>query len=195
LVQLRGKQVRLAVGQENDPPVLEAAWKRFRELIPAPTFRESGLLSGEEAAQLQQGARLPLKRVLCVLQCTGVRPAEICRISAGHFDNEAEGFRLGHRAIPWDSSAPHVEMQARGPATGPLCPNKKGQPWTVDSLCRAFARLRDRLGMRKELTLFSYRHTFAVNHLRGGRSFAEVAGFLGISERQARTLYGGEAAL
>lgn len=73
---------------------------------------------------------------------------------------------------------------------GPFLRNSRGQPWFVDSLHGAWTRLRDRLGLRPELTPFSWRHAFAMRFLEKGGSITDLAAILGISEKQATRLYG-----
>ena len=60
----------------------------------------------------------------------------------------------------------------------------------MDGLHGGFVRLRDRLGLRKELTPLAYRHAYALRYLKEGGSITPLAVVLGISEKQAKKLYG-----
>jgi len=195
--QVGGKQVLLAKGDQDDPEVLQRAWERFRELVPARKSKVVAITE-EECRQLRRKViemyrklrRKTLPDPIDVTYDTGCTPAEACALSAADLDLDTKSLRIGGRLVPCEECLPWLMKRATENPTGPLLRNRRGQPWTVDALHGAWTRLRDRLGLRPELTPFSWRHAFAVRFLEKGGSITDLAAILGICEKQARKLYG-----
>ncbi len=186
--QIGGKQVLLAKGDQDDPDVVRKAWERLREVIPA-TPSKVVAVTDEEDRKLFVEAGESLSRVFYLMRLCGCRPAEACTLSAADLDAEKQAVRIEGRMVACDDFIWLARTAKKNP-TGPLLRNSRGQPWTVDALHGAFVRLRDRLGLRKELTPFSWRHAFALRFLDKGGSITDLAAILGISEKQATRLYG-----
>lgn len=135
----------------------------------------------------------PFGTLLRALHATPCRPGEMCRVTASelremggvwYFDltrwkTEKHG---GARLIllPPAIAETARELATRHPA-GPIFRNRYGKPWTPGLVVDNFWRLRDRLGLNPRLTAYSYRHTFATDWLRSGRSLAILSALIGSS--------------
>ncbi len=138
-----------------------------------------------------QHERSTVAFALFVLYYTGCQPKEVIGLTADDLDREKRTLKIGARVVPCKEEFFTWLMQLVDVVPkGPFLRNRRGQGWTVDGLHGAWSRLRDRLGLRKELATFSWRHTFAVRFLEKGGSITDLAAILGISEKQARKLYG-----
>lgn len=74
---------------------------------------------------------------------------------------------------------------------GHLFRQYNGQPWRNDIASKRFRRLRDKLKMDKNLTLYCYRHAFATQALLRGVPIADVAALLGHTDlRMVSRIYG-----
>lgn len=186
-VQLCGKKLLLAKGEQDDPEVLAKAWERFREVAPEKKSKVVAV-TDEEYMVLSENADSHLRPVINTLFWIGCRPSEVCTIAADHLERE-QAVRIGKRRLKGEAIFDWLFCYPER-TTGRLFLNKKNRPWTVDAIHEAFCRLRDRLGLRKELTPFSFRHAFALNFLKIGLSVTDLAAVLGIAEKQARKLYG-----
>lgn len=188
-VQVGGKQVLLAKGDRDDPVVLKEAWQRFREVV---LERESKavVFEGNESSELYRKASRSLRRVIDVMENTGCRPSEVCILTAANIDADARAVRIDGRSIPCEELYFDLLERMAKVATDKIFLNARGQPWSVDAIHGAFVRLRDRLGLRQELTPFSFRHSFAKRRLKETGSITDLASVLGISKQQARRLYG-----
>ena len=187
-VQVGGKQVLLAKGDKDDPEVLKRAKEKFRAVVPERTSKAVAITE-EERTALSGMAGNHLAPVFDAMFWIGCRPHEVCKMAAEHLERELQAVRIGKRKVAGESIFTWLTWYAERHPTGRLFLNKANRPWTVDAIHGAFCRLRDRLGLRKELTPFSLRHAFAMKVLKDGRSMTNLATVLGISEKQARRLY------
>ena len=188
-VTLNGKQILLARGSKDDPEVLKEAWLRFREVvIPNRPSASISIITEAEIRAVDRSAERHLRRALQILEWTGCRPVEVCRIRVEDVDTLLKEVQIGGKAVA-DQKVYEVLERAIYRQTGPLLRTRRGKPWSVDSLHGGFVRVRDRLGLRKELTPFAYRHAFAVKYLKQGGTAADLAAVLGISQAQVRRLY------
>lgn len=192
--QVGGKQVLLAKGERDDPAVVRKAWECFREVVPSRPRKVVGITE-EESNKLLMNEEGPVSTVFYLMYLTGCRPAEACALSAANLDAHTQALRIKERLVSCkdDEILWFFKLLARIAKRNPtdaLLRNSRGQRWTADAIHGAFARLRDRLGLRKELTTFSWRHTFAVRFLEKGGSITDLGKVLGISETQATRLYG-----
>lgn len=189
-VQVGGRQILLAKGDRDDPQVERRAKERFREVVPARPSKVVAI-TDEEIATVFQHERSSVAFVLFVLYYTGCQPKEVIGLTADDLDREKLTLKIGARVVPCkDEFFTWLTELVDVVPKGQFLRNRKGQPWTVDALHGAWTRLRDRLGLRKELTPFSWRHAFALRFLEKGRSITDLAAILGISETQATRLYG-----
>jgi integrase len=79
----------------------------------------------------------------------------------------------------------------RAHPTGPLFRNEQGNPWKKDTVSQKFRRLRDRLGLPKEIVSYSYRHTFATEALLNDVPIHTVSELLGHTDtRMVSKVYG-----
>lgn len=183
-----GKQILLAKGEQDDPEVKKKAWAKFQELIPDKTSKVIAI-TDDEIAKLDQNADTALVRVMRIMAGTGCRPGEACTMAAEHLDHEKRAVRIGNRMVTCEEGFFSWLARLAKDEPSDLLPSNYGRPWTVDSLCRWFSSLRDQREMRKELTLYSFRHSYAQNFLKNGGSVPDLATKLGISEKQVRKLY------
>lgn len=189
-VQIGGRQILLAKGDRDDPEVLRRAWERFREVVPIRPSKVIAITDEDASKLLDESNRV--SEVFYLMYQTGCRPAEACGLSANSLDAHTQAIRIQERLVSCDEILfISLARKAKKNLTGPLLRNSRGQPWSVDSLHGAFVRLRDRLGLRPELTPFSWWHAFAVRFLGNGGSITDLAVVLGIGEKQVRKLYGG----
>jgi integrase len=184
--QINGKKIPLAKGEEA-PEVLARAWEKFREMVPERERKVVGI-TAEEIEKINNFTG-DLGGVIKVLWTTGCRPSEACTLAAEHLDREKRTVQIGSRMVPIDEDCfTWLVRLAEGVRSSPLLRNHN-LDWTVDSLHGAFCRMRDRLGLRKDLTPYSIRHGYALKFLQDGGSITDLAAKLGISEKQARRLY------
>ncbi len=75
--------------------------------------------------------------------------------------------------------------------SGPLFRNGQGGCWKKDSIAQRVRRMRKRLDLADDFTLYAYRHTFATEALLAGVRVAEVAQLLGHTDsRMVDAVYG-----
>lgn len=175
----------------GDAPEVQTAGRSFREVVSPITSKCVSITDEENLALINGHGNDVLARVLWVLYRTGCRPTEVCTIAAEHLDREAKTVQIKNRLVMCDEDFfTWLAALAQIVPNGPLLRNRRGKSWTVDALHGAFVRVRDRLGLRKELKPMSFRHAYAIRFLKEGNSFTRLAVVLGISEKQARRLYG-----
>lgn len=156
-----------------------------------------------EVATLLDATRLTrprLHRVLEALVDTGCRPSEVFRVTADQFDAAAATWNLRKRKTPKPRVVhltPRVraycdEAAAKWPS-GPLYRLRRGHLRTPDEeshyLTWTFSRLRKRLGLRRGITPYSLRHSFATTALAIGVPEAVAAELLGQSVDVLRRHY------
>jgi integrase len=151
---------------------------------------------------------------LTLLKLTGARPSEITNATAADFDPalgaivyHAEHTRrkgeTGHKTggkgktrtilLTGDALAIVRDRVQRYP-TGPLFAvneaAKPGQrrPLSIEVLCHRFKQIREKTGL-KSFTPYSYRHTFATEWLKAGKSIDVLAAILGNSPAIIRKHY------
>ena len=74
---------------------------------------------------------------------------------------------------------------------GPLFRNSEGNPWKKDTVGQKFRRIRDKLGLPKNIVNYSYRHTFATEALVKELPIQTVAELLGHKDtRMVSKVYG-----
>lgn len=147
------------------------------------------LLTEEDYLKIQGDRKLNdrAKEAIEVMYRTGMRPGEAVVMSARHLDarlpiarfqptEHKTGTKTGlQREVYFppdlmERMRKYAEIRPRGP----LLRNKKGEPWTVDSISSAFKRSKRRLGLDGELVLYTTRHGFITKLLEQGSPLARV---------------------
>jgi integrase len=182
---------------------------------PRPSSRGRLALLGATPEERQETHRRILgastkafRPLLVCLEATGARPGELIHATAGDFDaaagaiiyhaddNRFDGeFRhktAGHgkdRVILLSGEALEVVRNLKQKhSTGPLFRTRCGKRWRLNEVMRRFRLLRRKLGI-KNLTAYSYRHTFATGWLERGGSIDVLAELLGNTAEVIRKHY------
>jgi integrase len=160
---------------------------------PACQIRSAGtLIDEEEHAQVMEHASNELRLYLTALHETGARPGEVASVTAADFDAEHGIWLLKQHKTAKKTGKPRIvyltpelvskcKMLANRHPEGSLFRNCRGQAWTKGALSKALNRIRVKLGLRKRLIAYGYRHSFATDALANGVPDAQVAELLGHS--------------
>ena len=149
-----------------DVPVLTRIEKprgRRRERIP----------TAAEISQIMDATDRPFQLIYTALRYSGARPNELCRSRVSDIDVESNCIVLHNhktaaktgrpRIIPIGSKLQLIVDESLGGRTeGHLFLRGNGKPWTTDSLGAKFRRIRERLGLPRDLVLYLARHEFAT---------------------------------
>jgi integrase len=160
---------------------------------PSPHSRGvEALIDDEDYDKVYRAAKPAARDVVLMLRHTGARPSEIFRATAKDFDDRSRALILAEhkskrkvhrrRVINLDLTAYNLVrglVQAR--PEGPLFRTQRGHPWTAARLARVLRQLCESLGLRKRITAYGFRHTWATEALAGGHPDADVAAALGHS--------------
>lgn len=129
----------------------------------------------------------PFYDFMLVVRNTGCRPQEARIAAARHIDAKAKKlhFKAGEvPGKPWDidvflddESLAILQKWALEYPEGPVFRNKRGRPWTKNSLNSRFQRMKEKLPFRAHC--YVARHTKAVELLETGASAGAVAAILG----------------
>ena len=160
--------------------------------------RRSTTLTAEQRQLIRDSAKdQAFKDLLFAAEMTGVRPQEIRRVEARHFDEgkgtwlfpveeNKTGEKTGRPRVVF-LPPPVVELcrrLAKEDPEGPLFRNSRGRPWSADTIRLRFKRLRKRLAgkLPDDLCMYLYRHTYATDALENGLNPITVAELLGHSD-------------
>jgi integrase len=152
-------------------------------------------LTAEQRRLIFESARdQAFKNLLFAAELTGVRPQEIRRVEARHFDSRKgtwlftpdehkTGKKTGRPRVVF-LPPPVVALckrLAKEHPEGALFRNSRGRPWNANTIRLRFKRLRTRLAeeLPKDLCMYLYRHTFATDALETGLNPVTVAELLG----------------
>lgn len=180
---------------------------------PRPTIRSRGRDCLITPEQHQLFLRLcqskGMRRILIALENTGARPSEILLATAADWDAEKQAIlyyadtrrKVGEhrhktakhkdRTIFFSGEALELIQQLikRHP-TGPLFRKDSGKVYAEGAVAKFFSNFRTRPEVQlPSLTAYSYRHTFATNWLKSGRSIEILAELLGNSPTVIRRHY------
>ena len=153
-----------------------------------------------EAKAVFEAAPEPLRRVLLFVDQTGARTCEARDLLWDQVDwegsvAELEIHKTSHQqqepepriiGIPPDLLARMKEWKAEPTAKKKnVFLNSRGRVWTRRAFCAAFRKLRERLGLPRDLTPYCFRHRFATQTILGGETERTVGDLLG--HRDPRT--------
>jgi integrase len=139
--------------------ILEKPRVGRRERLPTPAETETILSRASPAFRLIYSA---------LRQC-GARPNELCRATIADVDRANRVITLKEhktarktgqpRRIPIGRKLGELLGQAIGQRTaGPVFLAPSGRPWRITNLSRTYSRLRDKVGLPKDLVVYLARH-------------------------------------
>ena len=141
--------------------------------IEKPSWeRREKILSYEELQTLLDAAKEPFRTLLKAMAESGCRPGEVCGLRVEDcFPDEGVWLvanktrnQTGIKKRPIYLSDPLVELTRAlvdGRTAGNLFRNKRGEPWTTDTVRLRFSRLRKQLGLSEGVIPYGTRHRFA----------------------------------
>ena len=193
-ILFRNRPILLAKGPEDDPATLAAAQARLAEL------------------RGREGIWEPFAVLLRLLEHTGARPGELYNATAADWDatlgafiyqasdepEKEEGFthktaRKGKDRVIFISDPALrgiIEVLCKKHPEGPVLRNIVGEPWTDNAVHWRLSELKKKLGLRPEVTPYSYRHTSITDMLLAGQAPALVAEAHGTSVQMLQRHYG-----
>ncbi len=174
------------------------AWAKQQGIIlenPIVGFKKPSPLRREEIpdaatlTQLMDAFSPGFRLLLEVIHRTGCRPGEarllaakdldIARnlwVKAGKTTRKTKRKRVVH--VPIDLMV-RLAVLAKERPTGPILLNRAGKPWRQDAIGWNIRRVRNKLGMGKEVVAYGLRHLFATDGLDRGVPIATVAELMG----------------
>lgn len=129
--------------------------------------------------------------VLKGLRWTGARPNELAKATIADWDREANLIVLLDHKTARKTGRPRtigvgqdvralLEEVIGERQAGPIFLNDRGKAWTENAMSHSFRRLRDKLGLSKDLVLYSMRHA-------AGTEFCEKLGIYAAKELLGHT--------
>ncbi len=203
---------RFPDGRRKAPDTIRAntiAWEQFQgwaistgrierkiieQMPPKPSGRQRDRLpSPVEVQQILDGAHEAFAAIYRALLLSGARPGELCRAQVSDYkaadnliqlaDHKTVGKTRRPRLIPVGATCRGIVEAAIGDRTdGPIFRTPTGQAWTTCKLSQSFRRRRTKLGLDRQLVLYSTRHKFATElcHAQGIEAAAAVLGHSGL---------------
>lgn len=174
-------------------PIVEKLEKppgRKRERIP----------TDDEIRRITAAAPADWSLIYRALRMCGARPNELCRATLADWDREAGMITLAHHKTVKKSGRPRVipvgKKLARllaestaGRSEGPLFQRADGRAWDPQVVSGVFRRLRDRIGLSKELCLYLTRHEHGTKLLAKVKDLKAVAEALGHADIKTTQRY------
>jgi integrase len=144
----------------------------------------------------------PAFRCYIIASTCGVRPKQIREVTAANVLPDFTAWVFRRHKTSGKTGKPLVVylppclqtltrvLVARHPS-GPLFRNMDGNPWKKDTVVQKVDRLRAKLDLPKDFTVYAYRHTFATNALLNEVPLQTVSELLGHSDtRMVSKVYG-----
>lgn len=154
--------------------------------IPGQARRERILSADEWKTILAAVPDQQFRDFLTLLKETGCRPTEARIVEARHlqgdrwiFDRDESKGQQDRRVVYLTDRAQAIcKRLAEKHPTGPLLRNRRGNPWSKDTVVLRFRRLRKRLEM-DGVSAYTIRHTWATEALERGVDPITVATLMG----------------
>jgi integrase len=153
--------------------------------------RRTRLLSPSERQEILAAIPdRPFRDFVFALEQTGCRPGEVARVTASHvnldmglwiFDEHKTSEKTGRPRVIYLNPVMRelTSTLVADRPLGPLFPNRKGRPFSVNAIRCRFRRLRRKLPHLKHFVCYNLRHTYATEALAKGVPVAQVAELLG----------------
>lgn len=136
---------------------------RTRERLP----------TDEEVELIKKEINRPFRLAYEALRRSGARPMELCQFSVENWDRRERVFVIAKHKTAWKTGRPRlihvgeeleaIVLEGLGDRTsGPVFVRPTGLPWTVPSLSAEFRKARNKLGLDKEIVLYTTRHEHAT---------------------------------
>ena len=174
--------------------------------LPAKPLLESELPTVEEVEKLlrQAGAFRGLDDLLRVYHATGASTHELTAARVGDFQRQTRQLLLGNhkrsktlkepvarRIALNDTALPIITRLCEGrPADDHIFARPSGRPWNRNILSHRFQAIRERTGIRDEITIYSFRHLWISEMLMAGVDVLLVARMAGTSVAMVERVYG-----
>jgi integrase len=164
----------------------------LRRVKKPPAKARERFLTAEERKTIFDNypAGDPFRDFLFALDNTGCRPGEVSAVVASNvdlrtgvwqFDQHKTGNKTGERRVVvlTPEMVDVTKRLVKEHPEGPLFRNEDGNAWTSNSIRCRFRRVREKLGLGKDLVAYLYRHATATDMLEAGTGVAQVAEILG----------------
>ncbi|MEC8553544.1 MAG: tyrosine-type recombinase/integrase [Planctomycetota bacterium] len=161
----------------------------------------SRVLTKEEQKRIFEAADPQFRLYLYACSC-GPRPRQVREVEARHVSPDGRTWVFQDHKTRHKTNRPLVvyldaklqeitkQLMEKHP-TGPLFRNSHGNPWKKDNTSKRFARLRDSLGISKDVCNYTFRHTFATQALLKNIPLLAVSKLLGhVDTRMVSQTYG-----
>ena len=173
--------------------------------VPLRPLLESDLPTGAELQSLLTHADPELRDILTVYHATGARTHELIEARAGDFQRNARTLVLGRHKrsktlrdpvprtihLNEESFAILARRSEGRQADAVLFPRPSdGGRHTSNSIDERFQNLRNRTGVRAQITIYSFRHLWISEALMAGLDVLLVARMAGTSIKMLETTYG-----
>jgi integrase len=144
----------------------------------------------------------PAFRLYLVASTCGARPKQIREVTAQDVLPDFSAWIFRTHKTSWKTGKPLVvylppclqtltRILVAAHPSGPLFRNSQGNPWKKDTVVQKIERLRTKLGLSKDFTVYAYRHTFATNALLNEVPLQTVSELLGHTDtRMVSKVYG-----
>jgi integrase len=187
--------LNLAVAHRRVNPAVAQEWRAVKKLQNATNRRTLFLDLGQRRALLSacDGA---LRDLVEAAMLTGSRPGELVRMKRSQFDARTAtatfNGKTGPRAVPLSPAATSLfKRLAKGKLPGAaMFTRDDGKAWAHsdwDELLRAAATAAE---LPKDVVLYTMRHSFITEALRGGMATLDVARLTGTSLPMIQEHYG-----
>ena len=164
-----------------DQEFIDAPILRKKDLVKPPGGRRERIPEDAELEAILAAAKPYTNLAFRAFGESGMRPNELARARIQDIETRGNGRRTivlaqhktarktgkPRRIVLGPKLAPIADEGIAGRSEGPIWPrNEKGEHWTPHQLSVEFRRIRDRLGLPKDLVLYSLRHYFATRAAR-----------------------------
>lgn len=171
-----------------------------RNLEKPPGRKRERIPTDDEIARIVAIAPADWLRIFAGLRMCGARPNELCRATLADWDRNAGKIVLAHHKTAKKTGKPRVipvgvqfaellDQSTAGRDDGPLFLRDDGRPWDPQTVSSIYRRLRDRLGLPRELCLYLTRHEHGTKLLAAVKDLKAVGDALGHADIKTTQRY------